>query len=173
MQQQKPRHVSEVRSLLGDCDYVQIIRFSIVSCKWSTCIYFADAFFPPKIKARNKRKDVQLWDFRLSAQRCFTANLAIWTRNPLVPTLLLLARFFSQCIAVAFPTDNGPAGDRKTGTATVHVEVLDVNDNRPIFLQNSYETTILESVPRGTSVLQVPITSPFQHEGKRRYSEKK
>lgn len=53
------------------------------------------------------------------------------------------------------PVDNGPAGDRKTGTATVYVEVLDVNDNRPIFLQNSYETTILENIPRGTSVLQV------------------
>ncbi|TRY86763.1 hypothetical protein DNTS_008300 [Danionella cerebrum] len=35
--------------------------------------------------------------------------------------------------------DNGPAGSRRTGTATVYVEVLDVNDNRPIFLQNSYE----------------------------------
>uniref|UniRef100_A0A671XG88 Cadherin-23 n=1 Tax=Sparus aurata TaxID=8175 RepID=A0A671XG88_SPAAU len=50
--------------------------------------------------------------------------------------------------------DNGPAGSRRTGTATVFVEVQDVNDNRPIFLQNSYETSILESVPRGTSILQ-------------------
>uniref|UniRef100_A0A8D3CSG3 Cadherin-23 n=1 Tax=Scophthalmus maximus TaxID=52904 RepID=A0A8D3CSG3_SCOMX len=41
--------------------------------------------------------------------------------------------------------DNGPAGSRRTGTATVFVEVQDVNDNRPIFLQNSYETSILES----------------------------
>uniref|UniRef100_A0A3Q2QWK0 Cadherin-23 n=1 Tax=Fundulus heteroclitus TaxID=8078 RepID=A0A3Q2QWK0_FUNHE len=52
-------------------------------------------------------------------------------------------------------SDNGPAGSRRTGTATVFVEVQDVNDNRPIFLQNSYETSVLESVPRGTSILQV------------------
>lgn len=51
--------------------------------------------------------------------------------------------------------DNGPAGSRRTGTATVHVEVQDVNDNRPIFLQNSYETSVLENVSRGTSILQV------------------
>uniref|UniRef100_A0A673J4Q0 Cadherin domain-containing protein n=1 Tax=Sinocyclocheilus rhinocerous TaxID=307959 RepID=A0A673J4Q0_9TELE len=51
--------------------------------------------------------------------------------------------------------DNGPAGGRRTGTATVYVEVLDVNDNRPIFLQNSYETSVLENIPRGTSILQV------------------
>ena len=35
------------------------------------------------------------------------------------------------------------------------VEVLDVNDNRPIFLQNSYEASVLENVANGTSVLQV------------------
>uniref|UniRef100_A0AAV2JSS2 Cadherin domain-containing protein n=1 Tax=Knipowitschia caucasica TaxID=637954 RepID=A0AAV2JSS2_KNICA len=50
--------------------------------------------------------------------------------------------------------DNGPAGSRRTGTATVFVEVQDVNDNRPIFLQNSYETSVLETVAQGTSILQ-------------------
>lgn len=54
--------------------------------------------------------------------------------------------------------DNGPAGSRRTGTATVFVEVQDVNDNRPIFLQNSYETSILESVPQRTSILKVGNT---------------
>lgn len=56
---------------------------------------------------------------------------------------------------VGFSVDNGPAGSRRTGTATVYVEVLDVNDNRPIFLQNSYETTVLENIPKETSILQV------------------
>lgn len=59
-----------------------------------------------------------------------------------------------------FPhTDNGPAGSRRTGTATVFVEVLDVNDNKPIFFQNSYETSVLETVPQGTSILQVATIS--------------
>uniref|UniRef100_A0A4W5Q4X2 Cadherin-23 n=1 Tax=Hucho hucho TaxID=62062 RepID=A0A4W5Q4X2_9TELE len=60
--------------------------------------------------------------------------------------------------------DNGPAGSRRTGTATVFVEVLDVNDNRPIFLQNSYETSILENVPIGSSILQVQATDSDQGE---------
>ncbi|CAG04743.1 unnamed protein product, partial [Tetraodon nigroviridis] len=60
--------------------------------------------------------------------------------------------------------DNGPAGSRRTGTATVFVEVQDVNDNRPIFLQNSYETSVLESVPQGTSILQVQATDADQGE---------
>ncbi|XP_060897001.1 cadherin-23-like [Labrus mixtus] len=63
--------------------------------------------------------------------------------------------------------DNGPAGSRRTGTATVSVEVQDVNDNRPIFLQNSYETSVLESVPRGTSILQVQATDADQGENGR------
>ncbi|XP_028278698.1 cadherin-23 [Parambassis ranga] len=63
--------------------------------------------------------------------------------------------------------DNGPAGSRRTGTATVFVEVQDVNDNRPIFLQNSYETSILESVPQGTSILQVQATDADQGENGR------
>uniref|UniRef100_A0A803SRL7 Cadherin-23 n=1 Tax=Anolis carolinensis TaxID=28377 RepID=A0A803SRL7_ANOCA len=43
--------------------------------------------------------------------------------------------------------DNGPTGKRRTGTATVHVTVLDVNDNRPYFLQSSYEATVPEDIP--------------------------
>ncbi|XP_038594037.1 cadherin-23-like [Micropterus salmoides] len=63
--------------------------------------------------------------------------------------------------------DNGPAGSRRTGTATVYVEVQDVNDNRPIFLQNSYETSILESVKQGTSILQVQATDADEGENGR------
>ncbi|MGH0133506.1 UNVERIFIED_CONTAM: hypothetical protein FKN15_054336 [Acipenser sinensis] len=58
-----------------------------------------------------------------------------------------------------FITDNGPAGSRLTGTATVNIIVQDVNDNRPIFLQNSYETSILETIPESTSIVQVPNQS--------------
>lgn len=53
------------------------------------------------------------------------------------------------------PTDNGPVGKRRTGTATVFVTVLDVNDNRPIFLQSSYEASVPEDIPEGHSIVQV------------------
>lgn len=52
-------------------------------------------------------------------------------------------------------TDNGPTGNRRTGTATVYVTVLDVNDNRPIFLQSSYEVSIPEDIPAASSIVQV------------------
>ncbi|KFP03887.1 Cadherin-23, partial [Calypte anna] len=52
--------------------------------------------------------------------------------------------------------DNGPTGNRLTGTATVYVTVLDVNDNRPIFLQSSYEVSIPEDIPAGSSIVQAP-----------------
>lgn len=53
------------------------------------------------------------------------------------------------------PPDNGPVGKRRTGTATVFVTVLDVNDNRPIFLQSSYEASVPEDIPEGHSIVQV------------------
>ncbi|GAA6098060.1 cadherin-23 isoform X1 [Tachysurus ichikawai] len=83
-------------------------------------------------------------------------KFSVGFRNGVVRTVVDLDRETQASYTLVIEAiDNGPAGDRKTGTATVYVEVLDVNDNRPIFLQNSYETTILENVPRGTSVLQV------------------
>lgn len=56
---------------------------------------------------------------------------------------------------LTIPLDNGPVGKRRTGTATVFVTVLDVNDNRPIFLQSSYEASVPEDIPEGRSIVQV------------------
>ncbi|NWU98686.1 CAD23 protein, partial [Upupa epops] len=50
--------------------------------------------------------------------------------------------------------DNGPTGNRRTGTATVYVTILDVNDNRPIFLQSSYEVSVPEDIPATSSIVQ-------------------
>uniref|UniRef100_A0A8D2M3P2 Cadherin-23 n=1 Tax=Zonotrichia albicollis TaxID=44394 RepID=A0A8D2M3P2_ZONAL len=61
--------------------------------------------------------------------------------------------------------DNGPTGNRRTGTATVYVTVLDVNDNRPIFLQSSYEVSVPEDIPAASSIVQwaasISVFSPF------------
>ena len=50
-------------------------------------------------------------------------------------------------------TDHG--NPRLKGTANVHITVTDVNDNKPRFLQPSYEESILEDVRPGTKVLTV------------------
>lgn len=74
-----------------------------------------------------------------------------------IPRFCLSACPSLTAILPVLKSDNGPAGSRRTGTATVYVEVLDVNDNRPIFLQNSYETSVLETIPHGTNILQVHL----------------
>uniref|UniRef100_A0A8C3PLZ9 Cadherin-23 n=1 Tax=Calidris pygmaea TaxID=425635 RepID=A0A8C3PLZ9_9CHAR len=56
--------------------------------------------------------------------------------------------------------DNGPTGNRRTGTATVYVTVLDVNDNRPIFLQSSYEVSVPEDIPAASSIVQASGSLP-------------
>nr|XP_023422447.1 cadherin-23 isoform X4 [Cavia porcellus] len=63
-----------------------------------------------------------------------------------------------------FITDNGPVGKRRTGTATVFVTVLDVNDNRPIFLQSSYEASVPEDIPEGHSIVQLKATDADEGE---------
>uniref|UniRef100_G3QZB8 Cadherin-23 n=1 Tax=Gorilla gorilla gorilla TaxID=9595 RepID=G3QZB8_GORGO len=60
--------------------------------------------------------------------------------------------------------DNGPVGKRHTGTATVFVTVLDVNDNRPIFLQSSYEASVPEDIPEGHSIVQLKATDADEGE---------
>ncbi|KAM3862738.1 cadherin-23 [Diretmus argenteus] len=92
-------------------------------------------------------------------------KFSVGFRDGVVRTVVGLDRETQAAyILVIEAIDNGPAGSRRTGTATVFVEVQDVNDNRPIFLQNSYETSILENVPRGTSILQVQATDADQGE---------
>uniref|UniRef100_A0A3P8WJC5 Cadherin-23 n=1 Tax=Cynoglossus semilaevis TaxID=244447 RepID=A0A3P8WJC5_CYNSE len=92
-------------------------------------------------------------------------KFSVGFRDGIVRTVVGLDRETQAAYALIVEAiDNGPAGSRRTGTASVFVEVQDVNDNRPIFLQNSYETSVLESVSQGTSILQVQATDADQGE---------
>ncbi|VDM16441.1 unnamed protein product [Hydatigera taeniaeformis] len=51
--------------------------------------------------------------------------------------------------------DQSGGGNALTGTGTVEVMVLDVNDNPPSFVQETYTFQISENLPRGTRVGQV------------------
>ncbi|XP_069725672.1 protocadherin beta-15-like [Phaenicophaeus curvirostris] len=48
----------------------------------------------------------------------------------------------------------------RSGTTQIHIVVLDVNDNSPIFTQKLYVGQILENAPEGTVVLRVMATDP-------------
>ncbi|XP_030251955.1 protocadherin gamma-A4-like isoform X43 [Sparus aurata] len=47
---------------------------------------------------------------------------------------------------------------QRTGTATVHVTVLDANDNAPVFSQTVYEASLAENSPLNTVVVTVAAT---------------
>ncbi|NXG11104.1 PCDBF protein, partial [Sakesphorus luctuosus] len=46
----------------------------------------------------------------------------------------------------------------KTGTTQIHILILDVNDNAPVFTQELYDVQVLENAPKGSVVLTVLAT---------------
>ncbi|KAL8194390.1 UNVERIFIED_CONTAM: hypothetical protein K2H54_016591 [Gekko kuhli] len=46
----------------------------------------------------------------------------------------------------------------KTGTAKIWVNVIDANDNSPVFAQDMYKVSLKENAPKGSSVVQVKAT---------------
>ena len=70
---------------------------------------------------------------------------------------------------VVFASDSGAPS--LTGSALVHVEILDVNDQVPVFTQSSYEGKVPENAPVGTSVLVVTATdNDLRNNGEVTYS---
>nr|XP_055033338.1 protocadherin alpha-2-like [Misgurnus anguillicaudatus] len=53
-------------------------------------------------------------------------------------------------------TDGG--NPPKSGTLSITVIVLDINDNRPVFTRDSYSTTLQENVPLGTVIITINAT---------------
>ncbi|XP_059554663.1 protocadherin gamma-B2 isoform X20 [Myotis daubentonii] len=51
----------------------------------------------------------------------------------------------------------------RTGTTQIRIEVIDANDNAPVFSQDVYRVSLPENLPPGTSVLKVTATD--QDEG--------
>ncbi|XP_068081067.1 cadherin-87A [Anabrus simplex] len=62
-------------------------------------------------------------------------------------------------IVVATDTPQGGSNQRK-GSATVMVEVLDVNDNAPAFSKSLYSAVVPENVATGSSVLSITASDP-------------
>ncbi|POI31302.1 hypothetical protein CIB84_004949, partial [Bambusicola thoracicus] len=82
-------------------------------------------------------------------------KFSVGFRDGVVRTVVSLDRETVASYALILEAiDNGPTGNRRTGTATVYVTVLDVNDNRPIFLQSSYEASVPEDIPAASSIVQ-------------------
>ncbi|NXE47806.1 CAD23 protein, partial [Casuarius casuarius] len=82
-------------------------------------------------------------------------KFSVGFRDGVVRTVVSLDRETTASYTLILEAiDNGPAGNRRTGTATVYITVLDVNDNRPIFLQSSYEVSVPEDIPAASSIVK-------------------
>ncbi|XP_055130578.1 cadherin-23 isoform X1 [Symphalangus syndactylus] len=92
-------------------------------------------------------------------------KFSIGYRDAVVRTVVGLDRETTAAYMLILEAiDNGPVGKRHTGTATVFITVLDVNDNRPIFLQSSYEASVPEDIPEGHSIVQLKATDADEGE---------
>ena len=50
------------------------------------------------------------------------------------------------------------AKKHQSSTSTVTINVLDINDNSPIFTKKDYRATIVEDAPKNTLVISVSAT---------------
>ncbi|XP_021115236.1 cadherin-23 isoform X3 [Heterocephalus glaber] len=92
-------------------------------------------------------------------------KFSVGYRDAMVRTVVGLDRETTAAYTLVLEAiDNGPVGKRHTGTATVFITILDVNDNRPIFLQSSYEASIPEDIPEGHSIVQLKATDADEGE---------
>ena len=48
-----------------------------------------------------------------------------------------------------------------TGTSTIIIHVLDINDNGPLFVAGTYTVNILENTPITTSILKVLLRQNY------------
>ncbi|XP_069096663.1 cadherin-23-like [Pleurodeles waltl] len=53
-------------------------------------------------------------------------------------------------------SDNG--SPRRSAEVPVYLQIVDINDNNPIFSQSSYQKSVFEDIPLGTIVLQITAT---------------
>ncbi|XP_046509159.1 cadherin-23 isoform X3 [Equus quagga] len=92
-------------------------------------------------------------------------KFSVGYRDAVVRTVVSLDRETTASYTLVLEAiDNGPVGKRRTGTATVFITILDVNDNRPIFLQSSYEASVPEDIPEGHSIVQLKATDADEGE---------
>ncbi|XP_058533879.1 protocadherin alpha-2 [Ochotona princeps] len=98
-----------------------------------------------------------LLSYRLSSSEIF--SLDVQTNEDLSQSLfLVLGKPLDREEAVEInlllvATDGGKP--ELTGTVQIHITVLDVNDNEPIFSQSVYKVQLLENLAEGTVVVKV------------------
>lgn len=63
-----------------------------------------------------------------------------------------------EIVVTAVASDKAPITLRRSSTASVYIQILDVNDNSPIFTQKTYTASVAENAAEKAAILQVVAT---------------
>ncbi|KAM3838478.1 protocadherin alpha-3-like [Diretmus argenteus] len=99
-------------------------------------------------------------EYKLSRNEHFRIEVKDRGEDRKVPFLVLQKQLDREAIGkhrlLLTAVDGGKPA--KSGTIEILIDVLDVNDNSPVFTTELYSTTLKENVPAGTIVIQVNAT---------------
>ncbi|XP_035858977.1 protocadherin alpha-3-like [Sander lucioperca] len=98
--------------------------------------------------------------YRLSHNECFRLEVKDRGEDRKVPFLVLQKQLDRETVGKLKLRLTAVDGGKpvKSGAIDIIVDVLDVNDNSPVFTKEFYSATLKENVPVGTVVIQVNAT---------------
>uniref|UniRef100_A0A674MK30 Protocadherin 2 alpha b 9 n=1 Tax=Takifugu rubripes TaxID=31033 RepID=A0A674MK30_TAKRU len=98
--------------------------------------------------------------YKLSQNNHFRLEVKDRSKDGKVPILLLQRPLDREAVSnhrlLLTALDGGKPP--KSGTMEIMIDVLDVNDNAPVFTKDAYSTEINENVPPGTTIIRVNAT---------------
>ncbi|XP_056328881.1 protocadherin alpha-3-like [Danio aesculapii] len=100
--------------------------------------------------------------YKLSHTEYFRIEIIDRDEDGKVPALLLqkpLDREVTKSIKLQLTALDG-GRPPKSGTMAITIDVLDINDNAPVFNKDTYIVMLNENTPLGTSILRVNATDP-------------
>ncbi|XP_030001942.1 protocadherin alpha-8-like [Sphaeramia orbicularis] len=99
-------------------------------------------------------------EYKLSANDHFRLEVKNRGKDGKIPILVLMKTLDRETKTghklVLTAVDGGKPS--KSGTAEIRVDVLDVNDNVPVFTEDSYSVFLDENAPIGTTIIKVNAT---------------
>ncbi|XP_053422786.1 protocadherin gamma-A5 isoform X19 [Nycticebus coucang] len=103
-----------------------------------------------------------LQSYQLSSNLHFSLNVISGTDGQKYPELVLKQPLDREKEAVhnLLITALDGGDPVLSGTAHIHVMVLDANDNAPLFTQSEYRVSVPENIPIGTQLLTLTATDP-------------
>ncbi|XP_047190615.1 protocadherin beta-3 [Scophthalmus maximus] len=99
-------------------------------------------------------------EYKLSPNDHFALEMSRQLNGNAYPELVLKKALDREAQAEHFLKINGIDGGNppRSGTASIHIRVLDANDNIPVFNQRVYKASVPENAPFGTVILTLNAT---------------